>query len=189
MYHMLLFSLRFESSGDSMTYLDFKRRGTFVVASEILSPIELSLALELCREADKPQEDERMEDGYTVKYLPAELLRDLNIVDTPGTNVILERQQRLTEEYVPRADMVLFTMSAGMFCTLCLHGFLSSSSLCFLVLFEICDEHGYLRVEAELKQGTALDTAGLGLLPTIPLPSHKRPCQLQYDIELGSVPS
>ena len=48
-----------------------------------------------------------------VKYLPAELLRDLNIVDTPGTNVILERQQRLTEEYVPRADMVLFTMSAG----------------------------------------------------------------------------
>lgn len=48
-----------------------------------------------------------------VRYLPAQLLRDLNIVDTPGTNVILERQQRLTEEYVPRADMVLFTMSAG----------------------------------------------------------------------------
>ena len=59
-----------------------------------------------------------MEDGYTVKYLPAELLRDLNIVDTPGTNVILERQQRLTEEYVPRADMVLFTMSAGVIPTM-----------------------------------------------------------------------
>jgi len=29
-----------------------------------------------------------------------------------GTNVILERQQRLTEEYVPRADLVLFVMSA-----------------------------------------------------------------------------
>ena len=36
----------------------------------------------------------------------------MNIVDTPGTNVILERQQRLTEEYVPRADLVLFVMSA-----------------------------------------------------------------------------
>ncbi len=59
-----------------------------------------------------------MEDGYTVKYLPSELLRDLNIVDTPGTNVILERQQRLTEEYVPRADMVLFTMSAGVPCAM-----------------------------------------------------------------------
>lgn len=33
-------------------------------------------------------------------------------MDTPGTNVILERQQRLTEEYVPRADLVVFVMSA-----------------------------------------------------------------------------
>ena len=30
----------------------------------------------------------------------------------PGTNVIVERQQRLTEEFVPRADMVLFVLSA-----------------------------------------------------------------------------
>ena len=127
---------------------------------------QLSLALELCREADKPQEDERMEDGYTVKYLPAELLRDLNIVDTPGTNVILERQQRLTEEYVPRADMVLFTMSAGMGCALCLYGSLLAAQICYLVLFKGCDEHAYLRVEAELKQGTALHAAGLGLLLT-----------------------
>eukprot|EP00967_Tisochrysis_lutea_P021633 scaffold24572_cov21-Tisochrysis_lutea.AAC.4 len=36
---------------------------------------------------------------------------EMHIVDTPGTNVILERQQRLTEEYVPRADLVLFVMS------------------------------------------------------------------------------
>lgn len=36
----------------------------------------------------------------------------MNLVDTPGTNVILERQQRLTEEFVPRADLVLFVLSA-----------------------------------------------------------------------------
>jgi hypothetical protein len=53
------------------------------------------------------------EEGCCVRYLAAPLLRDLSIVDTPGTNVILERQQRLTEEFVPRADLVLFTMSAG----------------------------------------------------------------------------
>lgn len=47
-----------------------------------------------------------------VRRLGAALLRDVNVVDTPGTNVILERQQRLTEEYVPRADLVLFVMSA-----------------------------------------------------------------------------
>ena len=40
------------------------------------------------------------------RYLPAELLKEVNVVDTPGTNVILGRQQRLTEEYVPRADLV-----------------------------------------------------------------------------------
>lgn len=34
------------------------------------------------------------------------------IVDTPGTNVILKRQQRLTEEFVPRADLLLFVISA-----------------------------------------------------------------------------
>lgn len=34
------------------------------------------------------------------------------IVDTPGTNVILQRQQRLTEEFVPRADLLIFVMSA-----------------------------------------------------------------------------
>lgn len=34
------------------------------------------------------------------------------VVDTPGTNVILQRQQRLTEEFVPRADLVLFVLSA-----------------------------------------------------------------------------
>ena len=48
-----------------------------------------------------------------MRHLPSPLLADVNIVDTPGTNVILERQQRLTEEFVPRSDLVLFCMSAG----------------------------------------------------------------------------
>jgi predicted GTPase len=39
-------------------------------------------------------------------------LLQMSVVDTPGTNVILERQQRLTEEFVPRADLVLFVLSA-----------------------------------------------------------------------------
>ena len=51
-------------------------------------------------------------DGFFIRRLPAPLLREMNVVDTPGTNVILDRQQRLTEEYVPRADLVLFVISA-----------------------------------------------------------------------------
>ena len=64
---------------------------------------------------DSESQEGRLEqrtDGMYVRYLPAPLLREVNIVDTPGTNVILDRQQRLTEEYVPRADLVLFVMSA-----------------------------------------------------------------------------
>lgn len=52
------------------------------------------------------------EDGLYERHLPAELLRKVNVVDTPGTNVIVERQQRLTEEFVPRSDLVLFILSA-----------------------------------------------------------------------------
>lgn len=68
-----------------------------------------------CRYADpssKQPELVQQADGLFVRRLPAALLREMNIVDTPGTNVILERQQRLTEEYVPRADLVLFVLSA-----------------------------------------------------------------------------
>eukprot|EP00271_Cylindrocystis_brebissonii_P003813 TRINITY_DN15057_c0_g1_i1.p1 TRINITY_DN15057_c0_g1~~TRINITY_DN15057_c0_g1_i1.p1 ORF type:complete len:1020 (+),score=205.09 TRINITY_DN15057_c0_g1_i1:210-3269(+) len=54
----------------------------------------------------------RHPDGHFVRFLPAQLLKQMNLVDTPGTNVILERQQRLTEEFVPRADLVLFVLSA-----------------------------------------------------------------------------
>lgn len=51
-------------------------------------------------------------DGLFVRYTGAELLKEINIVDTPGTNVILQRQQQLTEEFIPRADLVLFVLSA-----------------------------------------------------------------------------
>lgn len=58
------------------------------------------------------QRCERYPDGQYICYLPAPILREMTIVDTPGTNVILQRQQRLTEEFVPRADLLLFVISA-----------------------------------------------------------------------------
>lgn len=58
------------------------------------------------------QRYETYSDGQYVCYLSAQILRKMVIVDTPGTNVILQRQQRLTEEFVPRADLLLFVLSA-----------------------------------------------------------------------------
>src|SRR5215831_15353606 len=43
---------------------------------------------------------------------PAELLREIHIVDTPGTNAVIREHERLTTGFVPRADLVLFVTSA-----------------------------------------------------------------------------
>jgi GTP-binding protein EngB required for normal cell division len=42
---------------------------------------------------------------------PAEILRDIVIVDTPGTNAVLREHEALTRDFVPRADLVLFVTS------------------------------------------------------------------------------
>jgi small GTP-binding protein len=42
---------------------------------------------------------------------PLEVLRDLDIVDTPGTNSIERMEEAITRDFVPRADLVLFVTS------------------------------------------------------------------------------
>lgn len=53
-----------------------------------------------------------VDEGYAIYTYPLALLKELNIVDSPGTNAIIRRHERLTEEFVPRSDLVLFTTSA-----------------------------------------------------------------------------
>lgn len=43
---------------------------------------------------------------------PAPILRDIHIVDTPGTNAIIREHEAITERFVPRSDLVLFVTSA-----------------------------------------------------------------------------
>lgn len=52
------------------------------------------------------------EDGVVVLAHPTEWLRDINIVDTPGTNAIIRHHQQLTEAFIPRSDLILFITSA-----------------------------------------------------------------------------
>lgn len=47
-----------------------------------------------------------------VFHAPVEILNQINIVDTPGTNAIIRKHQAITEEFVPRSDMILFITSA-----------------------------------------------------------------------------
>lgn len=45
----------------------------------------------------------------TEMYRPSAFLQDFNIVDTPGTNSIMEHHQEITERFIPMADLVIFT--------------------------------------------------------------------------------
>ena len=55
---------------------------------------------------------ERREGAMLEVGYPLELLRDVAIVDTPGTNAILREHEEITSHFVPRADLVLFVTSA-----------------------------------------------------------------------------
>jgi translation elongation factor EF-G len=45
-------------------------------------------------------------------YLPQPWLRDISLVDTPGTNAVLRSHEQITREFIPRCDMIIFVTSA-----------------------------------------------------------------------------
>ena len=53
-----------------------------------------------------------VDENFSIYTYPLELLKELNIVDTPGTNAVIRYHERLTDEFVPRSDLVLFVTSA-----------------------------------------------------------------------------
>src|SRR5579862_4752455 len=52
------------------------------------------------------------EPAVDVVTAPLELLREIHIVDTPGTNAIHREHEAITRDFVPRSDLVLFVTSA-----------------------------------------------------------------------------
>jgi translation initiation factor 2 gamma subunit (eIF-2gamma) len=43
---------------------------------------------------------------------PIEILQDISIVDTPGTNTIIQEHQIITERYIPNSDLTFFVLFA-----------------------------------------------------------------------------
>jgi len=52
------------------------------------------------------------DDGIQHIQAPLELLREVEIVDTPGTNALDREHEAITQRYIPRSDLVLFVTSA-----------------------------------------------------------------------------
>ena len=50
-------------------------------------------------------------DDYRVVRASVDWLRELNLVDTPGTNAVIQRHQEITETFIPRSDLVFFVTS------------------------------------------------------------------------------
>ncbi|MEY2574512.1 MAG: hypothetical protein QOJ87_2725 [Verrucomicrobiota bacterium] len=55
---------------------------------------------------------ETLGDSWQRVSLPKEVLREITMVDTPGTNSIVKNHQTITENYIPQSDLVVFVFSA-----------------------------------------------------------------------------
>jgi len=45
-------------------------------------------------------------------FLPVDILQEIAIVDTPGTNTIVENHQQITESFIPASDLIVFVFEA-----------------------------------------------------------------------------
>jgi hypothetical protein len=53
-----------------------------------------------------------VDQNVQVLTLPAPMLQEISIVDTPGTNAVIREHEQITSEFVPRSDLVLFITSS-----------------------------------------------------------------------------
>jgi len=54
----------------------------------------------------------RMEEGIVNITVPDTKLENIYFVDTPGTNVTIEQHEKITQDFIPRADIIFFTIGA-----------------------------------------------------------------------------
>ena len=73
-------------------------------------PIPVDDVISILRYGEEPSQ-RKLSDYVLEQFYPIEFLRNITLVDTPGTNSIVQRHQEITEDYIPRADLVLFVTS------------------------------------------------------------------------------
>lgn len=101
----------------------------FVVVGEVKagksSFINALLQAEVCETDIEPRTDsiqqlvyadqrfvQQIEPNWKKIGLPIEILKDISIVDTPGTNTIIQEHQVITERYIPNSDLTFFVLFA-----------------------------------------------------------------------------
>ena len=103
----------------------------FVIAGEVKAGKSsfinalLATGKEICKVAAQPMTDTIQlitygdtEEVVTVNpylkkvFQPVEILKEIAIVDTPGTNTIVAHHQEITEGFIPSADLIVFVFEA-----------------------------------------------------------------------------
>lgn len=104
---------------------------TFVIVGEVKAGKSsfinalLDTGKEICKVAPMPMTDtiQQILYGETEKietinpylrkiYQPVEILKEIAIVDTPGTNTIVAHHQEITERFIPYSDLIVFVFEA-----------------------------------------------------------------------------
>ena len=73
-------------------------------------PVPVDDKISILRYGEEPEE-KALSDFVLEQHYPVDFLRSITLVDTPGTNSIVLQHQELTEEFIPRADLVFFVTS------------------------------------------------------------------------------
>ncbi len=119
------------------------------------------------------ESDERSlgKDGIEEISAPVDLLRQVQIVDTPGTNALDRAHEALTREFVPRSDLVLFVTSADRPFTESEREFIESIREWGKKLVFVVNKIDILREEAEVAEVEAFVVEGcrrlLGISPVL----------------------
>lgn len=93
-----------------------------------------------------------IDSNQQILFLPVDYLKEISIVDTPGTNAIIREHEVLTSKFVPRSDLVLFITSADRPFTESERAFLEKIRDWGKKIIIIVNKIDILRNEAELSQ-------------------------------------
>jgi len=104
---------------------------TFVIVGEVKAGKSsfinalLDTDREICKVAPSPMTDTIQQIVYGAEekveiinphlkkiFQPVEILKEIAIVDTPGTNTIVEHHQEITEKFIPYSDLIVFVFEA-----------------------------------------------------------------------------
>ncbi|MGN6813030.1 MAG: dynamin family protein [Thermomicrobiales bacterium] len=109
-------------------------------------------------------------EGIIEHTYPARFLRDISIVDTPGTNAIIREHEAIAQGFVPRSDLILFVTSADRPFTESERAFMQEirewgkKIVIILNKVDLLDERGLAQVEQFIRDSM---TRTLGVTPVI----------------------